>query len=310
MGKRAALADIELPDLLDLGDVAPEQASDGKPLKIDPRSIRPSAWANRHEASFESAEFEELKAEIADAGGNVQPIKVRPLAIPDGEICYEIVFGHRRHRACLDLGLEVAAVIEDVDDQKLWAQMERENRSRANLSAWEQGMMYQRALDAGLFPSMLALAKAIGRDQGNVSKAISIAKLPGAVVEAFPSPHDLRFCDAKDLKDAVAKAPVAVVEVAKGLAAEPKARPAPEVLKALMGAAEEGVVRCIPANDAHSARGGGRSTPSAKAPESTSASSPQRWALDGKTGAMREAKKGEWVRWADVEAAFAGKATR
>jgi hypothetical protein len=81
---KQAVKAIELPDLLDLGEVAPERVADGKPLKLDPRSIRPSTWANRHEASFESAEFEELKAEIADAGGNVQPIKVRPLATPDG----------------------------------------------------------------------------------------------------------------------------------------------------------------------------------------------------------------------------------
>ena len=45
--------------------------------KLDPSLIRPSKWANRHEASFQTAEFQELKAEIAAAGGNVQPIKVR-----------------------------------------------------------------------------------------------------------------------------------------------------------------------------------------------------------------------------------------
>ena len=38
-----------------------------------------SAWANRHDDSYQDADFLALKADIAEAGGNVQPIKVRPL---------------------------------------------------------------------------------------------------------------------------------------------------------------------------------------------------------------------------------------
>ena len=52
--------------------------------KLDPAIIRPSKWANRHEASFLTAEFHDLKAEIAAAGGNVQPIKVRPVSVLNG----------------------------------------------------------------------------------------------------------------------------------------------------------------------------------------------------------------------------------
>lgn len=228
-------------DLLDL-DAPLERAtvSDGKALLLDPKTIRASRWVNRHETSFQDANFEELRAEIANAGGNVQPIKVRPARDPGAVERYEIVFGHRRHRACLELGLKVAAVVEDVDDQVLWSQMERENRSRAPLSAWEQGMMYQRALDAGLFPSLRQLAASISRDVGDVSKAITIANLPGDVVAAFASPHEIRFADAKPLKDAVALAPEAVAATAKELA-KGGARPATKVIQALTEAAKEGV---------------------------------------------------------------------
>jgi len=52
--------------------------------RIGPSMIRPSRWANRHEASFLTAEFQELKAEIATAGGSVQPIKVRPVQVLNG----------------------------------------------------------------------------------------------------------------------------------------------------------------------------------------------------------------------------------
>ncbi len=225
---------------LDLGDLdAPlERAtvSDGKPLLLDPQTIRSSRWANRHESSFQDADFEELKAEIESAGGNVQPIKVRPLEAGAGGVRYEVVFGHRRYRACLELGLKVAAITEEVGDLQLWMQMERENRSRKDLSAWEQGVAYQRALDAGFFPNALAMSKAIGRSVGAVSGALAIANLPVEVIAAFASPSDVQFRYAKELRDAVVQAPEAVLAAAKALK-DTGPQPAAEVFKKLTEAA-------------------------------------------------------------------------
>jgi len=168
---------------------------------LDPQQIAWSGWANRDAANFSGADFAELKSEIASAGGNVQPIKVRPLK-PGGEFAYEIVFGHRRHRACLELGLPVLAVVDNLGEVELFVQMDRENRSRKNLSALEQGRMYQRALDKGLFPSNRQLAEKVGVDLTQVGKALSLARLPNEVVEAFASPLDLQFRWAKPLADA------------------------------------------------------------------------------------------------------------
>ena len=170
--------------------------------KLDPSSIKPSKWANRHEASFLTAEFQELKAEIAAAGGNVQPIKVRPVQVLNGsthpiDATYELIFGHRRHRACLDLGIPVFAAVEDASDVSLFEQMERENRGRKNLSAWEQGTMYRKALDDGLYSSLRRLSESLGVDVSLVSKSVSLARLPETVVAAFQSPLDIcgRRCE-------------------------------------------------------------------------------------------------------------------
>lgn len=157
--------------------------------RLDPTLVEPSRWANRHQDSFAGPEFESLKLEIAAAGGNVQPIKVRPL--PGDR--FEIVFGHRRHRACLDLGLQVAALIESIDEKTLFAEMDRENRLRADLRPYEQGEMYRRALEEGLFPSLRALAEAVGVDAGNASKAVALARLPNDILDAFPSRLDLQY---------------------------------------------------------------------------------------------------------------------
>ena len=44
---------------------------------LDPKRVRRSRWANRHAQSFTDPEFLALKEELSNAGGNVQPIKVR-----------------------------------------------------------------------------------------------------------------------------------------------------------------------------------------------------------------------------------------
>lgn len=168
---------------------------------LDPTKIKRSRWANRHEDSFSSRDFELLKQEIANAGGNVQPIKVR--RVNEAPFEYEIIFGHRRHQSCLELGLPVLALVDNVSDTDLFVEMDRENRARKDLSPWEQGVMYRRALDEGLFSSNRKLSEAVGADLSAVGKALALADLPPAVVEAFPSPLDLQFRWAKPLTDAV-----------------------------------------------------------------------------------------------------------
>ena len=169
---------------------------------LDPESVVASKWANRDAQGFDSAEFAQLKAEIESSNGNVQPIKVRP--VKDG-INYEIVFGHRRHRACLELGLPVLALVEEVSDADLFKAMDRENRTRLDLSPWEQGMMYRRALDERLFSTQEQLAKELGVDAGNLSKALKLATLDKRIVDAFASPLDLQYRWAKPLMDALAR---------------------------------------------------------------------------------------------------------
>jgi ParB family chromosome partitioning protein len=184
--------------------------------KIDPKLIRRSKWANRDETGLtdDNAEFLALKNEIKTAGGNVQPIKVRPVANTSPQE-FEIVFGHRRHRSCSDLAIDVLATIEPLDDKSLFIEMDRENRQRADLRPFEQGLMYKRALDQGLFDSMRKMAEALGIEVGTASKAISLASLPQKILEAFESPLDIQFRWASDLNEVLKKDPDVALARAK-----------------------------------------------------------------------------------------------
>lgn len=172
--------------------------------KLNPQDISPSRWANRHEDGFKSAEFRTFKEEIEHAGGNVQPILIRPLKTQPGK--YELIFGHRRHRACLELGIPVLAYLwtDELPDLELFALMDRENRHRADLTGWEQGTMYKRALDDGLFPSQRRLADHLGVSHTWVRKAVTVAELPEAIVQCFRSPLEITYRHAEQLNTGLA----------------------------------------------------------------------------------------------------------
>lgn len=191
---------------------------------VDTRLISRSRWANRDERHFQTEEFQALKAEIASAGGNVQPIKVRPLPGGDSAAArYELVFGHRRYEACRQLGVPVLALVESLDDRGLFIEMDRENRARQDLSAWEQGVMYRRALQDGLFTSNRKLAEAVGADLTNVGRALALADLPADIVAAFATPMDLQFRWARPLSQAWQADPQALkARAAAIVATEPR----------------------------------------------------------------------------------------
>jgi len=201
---------------------------------LDTALIKRSRWANRSEAEFQTADFRQLKEEISNAGGNVQAIKVR---VFDGQTpSYEIVYGHRRYQACLELGLPVnAVVVERMSDTELFAEMDRENRARKNLSAWEQGRMYDDALKSGLFSSVRKLSESLGVNLSDASRAIQLAKLPKEVIGAFASPLDLQVRWAKPLADALQADPDGVLARARTLAKAREGLDAGEVCNRLIG---------------------------------------------------------------------------
>jgi ParB family chromosome partitioning protein len=203
--------------------------------KLDPATIVPSRWANRHPDSFSTAAFASLKQDIERAGGNVQPIVVRPQ--PDQPGRYEIVFGHRRHRACSELGLPVLATIdmEAASDLDLFSAMDRENRERADLSPYEQGVMYRRALDDKLFPSNRRLAEALGVSHTWVANVLQVADLPAPVLECFRSPLEVQHRHAKALSAAIDADRKGVLRRAEKLRARERLAAPTQVVAALLG---------------------------------------------------------------------------
>ncbi len=194
-----------------------EEFKESSPAKlIEPSKISRSIWANRSEQSFTDKEFQILKESIDASGGNVQPIKVRKIA--GNEEKFELIFGHRRHQACLELGIRVLALVaENMEDQQLFLEMDQENRARKDLSPWEQGKMYQRALDEKLWPSQNKLAKALSLSQGNVSSALQISQIPKEIMAVFSNPNDLTFRWVREILKAIKRDSDGVLDRAQSI---------------------------------------------------------------------------------------------
>lgn len=201
-------------------------------VELDPNKVRPTRLGGRHESTFKSQAFQRFKGLILQRGGNVQPILVRE--VPG--FGYEIVFGHRRHRACLELGLTVQAVVwkGELSDAELFAVMDAENRGRQDPSTFDQGVMYSAALGAGLYPSQRRLAEAIGVSHTWVRKAILVATLPESVVNAFDEPCLIQPAHAQQVVAALEVDREAVLKRAAALSSSGAVRKATEVVDELL----------------------------------------------------------------------------
>lgn len=221
-----------------------ERAAGGVVLKLDPKRIAESAFANRHDLSLEQTDGD-LVSLITDIRrrGQLEPIRVRPLAGND-RFDYEIVYGHRRHAACLALDAEsdggwpVLALLDsaasDVRDHVL--KMYQENAARKDLSAFETGAMFANWLHENVFETQSALAEAVSLGQGTVAKYIAVAQLPGAILEAFGDPRAVSLRWAEQLSAALKAHREAVLEVARKIAKSDRAEAPEAVLQALLAA--------------------------------------------------------------------------
>ena len=186
---------------------------------LDPALVRRSETGNRHEDSFKNEAFIKLKEEISQSGGNLVPAKVCP--VPDTNPQeYRVVWGQRRHQACLELKLPFLAVIEELSEKDAFVEADRENRAREDLSPYEQGLSYKHALDAGIFSSARNLASELDVNVSNVSLAIRLALLQKHILDAFESPLDLQYRWSGPLYAAATSYPDRVNEVANLIADE------------------------------------------------------------------------------------------
>ena len=138
-------------------------------IELDPALVDPSFIRDRLPEGEDPA-FEAFKDGIKTHGQKV-PILVRPNPRAEGR--YEIAYGHRRHRACVQLGRKIRAVVAQFSDIDLVIAQGKENRDRLDPSYIELAM-YARALEEHHFDRAVIM-EALSVDKGTLSRLLSLA---------------------------------------------------------------------------------------------------------------------------------------
>ena len=184
-------------------------------IYLDPSLISPSKWHLRHTTTLTSRTYLDLKRSIEHSGGNMQPIEVRRIKDSQNGTQYELCSGMLRLAACAELGILVRAIVSDgIGAWDLFSHAQFTNEAQTQMSLLEDGLVFQTALDAGLFSSARKLAESLGRPLTYVSLALTLVRLPQTILDAFLRPTELKIVHAKALSAAIERDPDRVEDVA------------------------------------------------------------------------------------------------
>lgn len=161
-------------------------------VELDPAHLHPSFVDDRLEDN-NAESFSAFVTSIRDFGQQV-PILARPH--PDTPDHYQIAYGHRRWRACRQLGRPVRAIVKEMTDEALIVSQGKENSERRDLSFIEKAMFALALRQKGF--DRQTIAQALGRLEDReltyISIITSVAEgLPERLVRAIgPAPRSGR----------------------------------------------------------------------------------------------------------------------
>jgi ParB/RepB/Spo0J family partition protein len=178
--------------------------------------------------------------EIASFAKNGQLVAAlgRPIRDdPDYDI--ELICGARRLFVARHLNVQLLVDVREMTDRDAIIAMDVENRQRQDISPYERGLSFARYLRGGHFESQEQLAKVLKISQSQVSRLLTLARLPSIVVDAFTSPLEIREGWGPELVSALQdpKKRDAIMDCARTLASVCPRPPTTEVYQQLISAA-------------------------------------------------------------------------
>lgn len=145
-------------------------------------------WEFADRGEYEMGDITALAKSIAHEGQKV-PILIRRSIKSSKK--YEIIYGHRRWRACKSLGKEVQAIVEDLDDKEAASAQKVENENRKNICDYSRALSYKKMLDHKLFNTEKELADFLKLSKQTLNDLMAFARIPGAIVDKIHHMHEL-----------------------------------------------------------------------------------------------------------------------
>ena len=156
---------------------------------LDPKECEPWKYANRQKD--ELGDIDELIESIR-ANKQLQPALIRVHPAPHDGIKYEVIFGRRRHIACLKLGVPFLAILKNIPNvQDAIAAQDAENKLRNDVSNYSNALLYKRLLSDGVFKMEKELASKLRLSASTLNDLMAYSKIPDDIVQRIPNVHEL-----------------------------------------------------------------------------------------------------------------------
>ncbi|MEM6913728.1 MAG: ParB/RepB/Spo0J family partition protein [Pseudomonadota bacterium] len=181
-----------------LSDIAQGKVRDVRLRMVDPKTCRMWAKHNRIYDLLTADNCADLIGSIRAQGKQEIPAVVRRLKDDPEGFEYEVISGARRHFAVSYLReqenrREISYLIEvkELEDEEAFRFADLENRGRQDISDYERGREYMKAMADYYGGNMTRMAMRMEVSKALLSSYIAIAKLPREVLDAYGDPREI-----------------------------------------------------------------------------------------------------------------------
>ena len=142
--------------------------------------------------NFSGKKFDDMVASV-EKKGVIQPIIVRKKPDAKTKTDYELVAGHRRHKAKTIAaernggiaGAVIPAIIRDLSDDEAFEFLTIENLQREDLTELEEAESFKSYLDRKGDAALLGLAEKVGVHPGYIRRRVKVLELPAKLLKAW-----------------------------------------------------------------------------------------------------------------------------
>jgi ParB family transcriptional regulator, chromosome partitioning protein len=163
---------------------------------VDPARCRMWAGHNRDYALLNEQRCEDLIESIKAQGKQEMPAIVRRVS-GDPDFDFEVICGARRHwsitwlRAHNYPEFKFLIDVREIGDEEAFRLADLENRARNDLTDLERAKDYLRALDTYYDGRQRTMAERLKVTESWLSRYLDLARIPDALLVAFPEPQEL-----------------------------------------------------------------------------------------------------------------------
>ena len=143
-------------------------------IEVNPKDCVRWKFADR--SGFEFGDIHTLSQDIMK-NGQIEPVILRKS--PDPKYKYEIIAGSRRWKACLEAGISLKGIVQDLSDEQAAVAQIKENQ-QLSICDYSKGIYYAKLIKEKKMTTE-KLAESIGCSRPKLQNFLAFDKVPQAI---------------------------------------------------------------------------------------------------------------------------------